>query len=182
METDACFLGGATKRAIEEVAHWLKESGFNAIRLPLAADALLNPDHPCMLEGDQTKLREHNMALGALGYLGQIGEVVRVAAESGLLVLLDMHVMRAGEWPDGGMVRPSDKPQLFAAWKQLAEAFCDPDDNWNVIGADLKNEPYAMSCAPSLRAGLVLGNPSPHPSLTPRPMLSCPHTLCATVR
>lgn len=146
LETETCMLGGAPSRDIESIAEWLQAQGFNAIRLPVAADAILNPiNHPCLLRGDRDNLRLHNLALAALNYVEQVAEVARVAAESGLLVLLDMHVMAAGEWPDGGnIVDTTERERLAEAWEHLAEALCDPTHYWNVMAADLKNEPYTM--------------------------------------
>ena len=161
METKACVVGGAEHLPIETIAGWLKEQGFNAIRLPLAADAVLTPDHPCLLEGDRASLRLHNTVLGSLDYVSQIGEVVHAAGDAGLLVLLDMHVLVAGHWPDGGVVGGVGKKQLFDAWDRLADTFCDPNEYWNVMGADLKNEPYGMWWGPES------GN---DPSADPSPM------------
>ena len=146
MESKACVMGGAEHLPIETIAEWLKQAGFNAIRLPLAADALLNPDHPCMLKGDRDGVRNHNTVFGNLNYLDQVAEIARVAGDSGLLVLLDMHVLAAGIWPDGGVVGSgASRQQLFNAWERLADTFCDAEEYWNVFGADLKNEPYGMS-------------------------------------
>ena len=145
METEACVIGGAQHLPIETIAEWLSEQGFNAVRLPLAADAILNPRHPCTLKGDVEAVRNRNFAFGSMQYLDQVAELARVAGESGLLVLLDMHVLVAGKWPDGGSVYGGGRQQLFSAWDRLAELLCDPDDYWNVFAADLKNEPYGMA-------------------------------------
>ena len=145
METETCFIGGAANRDIDSIAEWLAGKGFNAVRVPLAADAILSPTgHPCTNKGDQDGLRANNMVFGSLSYMKQLAQLVQVAADAGLLVLLDMHVLRAGMWPDGGAVAPSERSTLFAAWDQLASELCDPDRYWNIMGADLKNEPYSM--------------------------------------
>ena len=120
-------------------------NGFNAVRVPLAADVILNPRHPCTLKGDPAAVRSHNPGFGAMSYIDQVAEVARVAGESGLLVLLDMHVLAAGVWPDGGNVYGRGRQALFDAWDHLAEKLCDPVDYWNVFAADLKNEPYGMA-------------------------------------
>ena len=68
---------------------------------------------------------------------------------AGLLVLLDMHVLEAGTWPDGGVIHVGmAKQQLVDAWDRLASALCDADAFWNIMGADLKNEPYGMWWGP----------------------------------
>lgn len=146
METRNCVIGGAAYRSIESIAAWLHDHGFNAVRVPVAADAILNPSqHACLANGDRESIRLHNLALGSLNYLEQIAEVVRVAADAGLLVLLDMHVLSAGHWPDGGSVTGSaQRGMLLSAWERLAQEFCDEVTFWNVFGADLKNEPYTM--------------------------------------
>ena len=36
------------------------------------------------------------------------------------------------------------RTSLFAAWAQLATELCDADNYWNIVSADLKNEPFAM--------------------------------------
>ena len=52
METRSCVIGGAAYRPIESVAAWLHDHGFNAVRVPLAADAVLNPSqHTCLANG-----------------------------------------------------------------------------------------------------------------------------------
>ena len=145
METEVCVIGGADARPVDTITEWLASHDFNAIRLPLAADAILHPTgHPCTLRGDQEGKRRHNLAFGGLTYMKQVEYIVRAAADSGLLVLLDLHVLRAGVWPDGGNVASSQRQDLFAAWEMLATELCDADTFWNVMGADLKNEPYTM--------------------------------------
>ena len=89
-------------------------------------------------------IREHNPQLLVMSYVRQIQEVAEVAGNAGLLVLLDAHVVNAGVWPDGGKVDKTGRTVLTSAWQALAEALCDPERYWNVIGADLKNEPYSM--------------------------------------
>ena len=82
-------------------------------------------------------------------YVSQIGEIAHAAGDAGLLVLLDVHVLVAGHWPDGGVVHVgAAKQRLFDAWGRLATALCDADEFWNIMGADLKNEPNAMWWGP----------------------------------
>lgn len=144
-ESAACHIGGSDRRSLTSIASWLKEHGFNAVRVPFAADAVVSPSrHKCMDSGNMGGVREHNPQLLSMTYRKQIEEVVRVAGEAGLLVLLDAHVTRAGVWPDGGKVDKDGRELLTQAWQALAEDLCDPERFWNVIGSDIKNEPYAM--------------------------------------
>lgn len=75
--------------------------------------------------------------------------MIELCAESGLLVMLDVHVIEAGRWPDNGKVGgTAGREKLRRAWMMLAERFCDADRYWNVFAADLKNEPHGMFWGP----------------------------------
>jgi aryl-phospho-beta-D-glucosidase BglC (GH1 family) len=94
--------------------------------------------------GNLRGIREHNPQLLAMSYVQRIQELVKVAGDAGLLVLLDAHVVRAGVWPDGGKVDADGRALLTRAWQRLSGELCK-GQFWNVIGADLKNEPCAAS-------------------------------------
>ena len=79
MEVKACVIGGSQHLPIETIAEWLHLNGFNAVRVPLAADVILNPRHPCTLKGDPAAVRSHNPGFGAMSYIDQVAEVARVA-------------------------------------------------------------------------------------------------------
>lgn len=165
--------------------------GFNAIRLPLAADNVLsNPvvgrwsltadealrgmrslDLVERLVSTHPPLSGHGRTLGcrdpppmnrtsagsglSLPLLPTVccpwayhrcrscSQVVEASAR-GLLILLDMHRLRAQVWPDPrGLWYEQDEdpsaPRLRSAWRVLARRFCS---HWNVVGADLFNEPW----------------------------------------
>lgn len=125
---------------------WLKENKFNALRVPLAADAILGQSR-CL--SDDGVYYSHNYEFMGLDYGEQLRLFVHKARDAGLLVLLDLHVAKAGQWPDGGKVGgPAGLESLKNAWSKLSELFCPAAENWNVFGADLKNEPYSMSWGP----------------------------------
>ena len=158
LESGACHIGGSDRRSLASVAAWLKQQGFNAVRIPFAADAVVTPRHKCLENGNMGGIREQNPQLLVMSYVQQIQEVVKVAGNAGLLVLLDAHVVNAGVWPDGGKVDKTGRTILTNAWQTLAEALCDPERYWNVIGADLKNEPYSMFWGTPPAALMNVGN------------------------
>lgn len=146
METSTCHPGGLWHRPLEDYAAFLREHGFNAVRIPLAADAITSLlDHPCMALGEHNMAaRGNNPNLVGVSYVDELAAFVQLLGEQGILVLLDMHVVSAGKWPDGGGVDADGEAQLRAAWEVVAKRLCDPHEYWNVFAADLKNEPYSM--------------------------------------
>mmetsp|Transcript_43460 Transcript_43460/g.98221 ORF Transcript_43460/g.98221 Transcript_43460/m.98221 type:complete len:187 (+) Transcript_43460:1-561(+) len=66
------------------------------------------------------------------------------AGNRGVLIMLDLHSMAPGKWPDDGRVGTTGRDELIRAWGLLAEYLCDPVTYWNVFAADLKNEPHGM--------------------------------------
>ena len=145
MESHTCYIGGADQAPVASYMAFLKRNNFNAIRVPLAADAVLGQRN-CL--SDDGVYYTHNYEFMGLSYIEQLGLFVQKARDAGLLVLLDIHVAQAGKWPDGGMLGPSGFETLRQAWSALAELLCPPSLYWNVFAADLKNEPYAMSWGP----------------------------------
>jgi endoglucanase len=145
LESQACHIGGSDQRSLESIAAWIKQHGFNAVRVPFAADALVQPHHACLKQGNLDGIKKHNPRLLGMSYAQRIQTIVKVAGDAGLVVLLDAHVTEAGKWPDGGTVNTAEGRQLLSrAWERLSDALCDPIHYWNVMGADLKNEPYGM--------------------------------------
>ena len=145
MESHTCYIGGSDQAPVASYMAFLKQHHFNAIRVPLAADAVLGT-RKCL--NDDGVYYTHNYEFMGLSYIDQLGLFVQKARDAGLLVLLDIHVTRAGEWPDGGVLGPGGLETLRRAWSALAELLCPPSLYWNVFAADLKNEPYAMSWGP----------------------------------
>ena len=148
LESSACHIGGADQRPIESSVAWLKAHGFNAVRIPFAADAVVERHHNCTDRGNLDGISVHNPRLLRMHYRQRIEEVVKVCGDAGLLVLLDAHVTNVGVWPDGGKVDERGGALLTQAWETLAREMCDPELYWNVMGADLKNEPYFMYWGP----------------------------------
>ncbi|TYZ68519.1 hypothetical protein PybrP1_006425 [[Pythium] brassicae (nom. inval.)] len=132
--------GGNDSTTIDSVAALLKAHNFNTVRIPLVVDAVLRN-----VEIDRYVVI-NEVALQAafegkpIYYFDVLDHVIKVFANHKILVLLDAHVLVAG----GGITplwytSDSDKNNFEDAWKILAARY---KNAWNVIGADLKNEPH----------------------------------------
>lgn len=107
--------------------------GFNSVRVPLLARALLE-------EGDPVRFRPERIAL--------IDRVVRWCERYGLYVILDLHGAPGGQTGTNIDDSERDLPELFLdaahrrrtieLWRQLALRY---RDEWIVAGYDLLNEP-----------------------------------------
>jgi aryl-phospho-beta-D-glucosidase BglC (GH1 family) len=137
---------GLWQRPASAYLDFAQSHGFNALRMPLAVDNVLGDP-----EVNKWSLTA-DPALQGMRSLQVVERIVRLAARRGLLVMLDMHRLRASVWPtthglwfDEGM--PAER--LEAAWRKLARRFCA---HWNVVASDLFNEPWGVSrsqaCSP----------------------------------
>lgn len=149
----AC-VDGLWERPLDEYLDFVASLGFNALRIPVAADNVLTD--PLVDKWAVTA----DAALVGLHSLQVLARLLDAASERGLLVLLDMHRLEAAVWPDphglwfrptssgdGGSSNSADEhtaeaPAVFKAWRKLAQLFCS---RWNVIGADLFNEPWGAT-------------------------------------
>ena len=135
LEGGGAMVDGLWEHSIAHYMSQMSELGINALRLPVAVDnVLLDPRPTTSAWRDAEAARAR--ALGALKLL------VRRAASAGILVLVDMHRLVGSIWPDpGGLWYNELVPEaaVHAAWRRIAALLCS---EWNVIGADLFNEPY----------------------------------------
>ncbi|KAL1508380.1 hypothetical protein AB1Y20_004490 [Prymnesium parvum] len=142
MEAKPCYFHGLDVMPLESVLHFLEENGFNAVRLPIAVSAILEGSRPrCMEDGGF--YYNQNRALREMDFPTLLRHVVLEMGKKGILVMLDLHSMGPGEWPDKGIIGPPERLLLEQAWSVLAEYLC-PVAFWNVFAADLKNEPHGM--------------------------------------
>ena len=135
-----CHLRGADIRPIRWYVQFLRDNGFNAIRLPIAASAVTTHQPTCVNAARMVSgALQQNKELVELEYVEQIARIVRVAGDLGVLVVLDMRV-QLGEAEDlavPGHIAEEDATTLEKAWVLLAQRMCDATEFWNVIGADL---------------------------------------------
>ncbi|RLN97108.1 hypothetical protein BBJ28_00011536 [Nothophytophthora sp. Chile5] len=146
MESDICvphgLWGGDASTTLAAVASLLRSHDFNLVRLPLAVSAVA---HNVVV--DRWKIGNEAALLRAfegreLRYLDVLDYVVQELAKRELLVLLDAHVLHPGGaipplWYDDAQQVP--EALVVQAWTTLATRYAG---QWNVLGADLKNEPH----------------------------------------
>lgn len=126
--------GGLGKVSIDEIFQFTREFDFNAIRLPLSVQNII--ENPM---GHTITFR--NPELTGLSYVDVVNAVVQKAAENDVLILLDAHRLESDEIQSGGLWysdQVSEK-RLEYAWKILCDNL---KDEWNVMGADAYNEPW----------------------------------------
>ncbi|RLN49741.1 hypothetical protein BBJ29_010175, partial [Phytophthora kernoviae] len=146
MESDICvphgLWGGDALTTLADVAQILHSNGFNLVRLPLAVSAVVNN-----ILVDRNKIGNEKTLLKSfqwkdLRYLDVLDYVVHELQRFDLLVLLDAHVMHPGGditplWYDEAQQCPESTVSQF--WITLATRYANA---WNVLGADLNNEPH----------------------------------------
>jgi endoglucanase len=135
-EGNNAVVDGLWQRPLDAYLDFVAANGFNAIRVPLAYNHLLLNPTPA------ESLLSANLELVGLDMFQLLTLVVEHAAARGILILLDLHRLDSNVWPDPQGLWYSDSvsmPALQRAWDLLAKRFCG---HWNVMGADLFNEPH----------------------------------------
>lgn len=141
MEEKYAILQGLEIVSMDSLLDFIsKEHDFNAIRVPLSVTSVHKNPKASMFGGGVV---QRNPSLNNLAYHEILDVVVREAGQRSLFVLLDMHRLSAGDrnnalWWDGSVSEAS----LIGAWQVLAKRHCE---SWNVIGADLMNEPWGAA-------------------------------------
>ena len=141
MEEKYAMLQGLEKVRMASLLDLVAGHGFNAVRIPLAVTSVLADPLTSQFGG---MIGQINPGLHERHYLQVLDVLVREASKRGLLVLLDMHRLSAGDrnnplWHDAAV----GEEQLLGAWQILASRYCE--SAWNVVGADIFNEPWAAS-------------------------------------
>lgn len=159
MEEEHHILGGLTKTTVEDVLVFAKKNQFNVIRIPLSVPNVLA--NPITERGFGTF---HNGEFARLPYLHLISSIAQKAAKEHVLILLDMHRLKNEDVKSRGIWYTDDVPEdkLAAAWQILCKHL---KNEWNIIGADLVNEPWNATWSTSetdkrnwKRAAESLGN------------------------
>ena len=130
---------------------FLAESGFNAVRLPLALDNILSNTRPSV------NMLSAARELHGLSYFQVLEHIVDVAGSHGLLILFDLHRLQSTTWPDAGLWYTDSITiaDVQRAWDLVQSRFCN---RWNTLGADLLNEPHGATWLEWAQAATTLGN------------------------
>lgn len=110
---------------------------FNAVRLPLMVAWILENKVP---NGDLMNKQE-NRAISVKNYMSLLKSIIKVLQFRNIGVLLSMHTL---EYNDNGFLWYNDnitEKKFLLAIDTLTSNLCS-GEYWNVMGVDLKNEPY----------------------------------------
>ncbi|OQR97154.1 cell 5A endo-1,4-betaglucanase [Achlya hypogyna] len=124
---------------VYEIALFLSRNKVNSIRLPLSVSSILADTPPLKSVVNQAQ----NRALDISTYMSTIASLTRSLAYRNISVLLDLHTLTPtvnGGWP-WSPGTPYTQAAFLEAVDALTAALCE-DTFWNIIGVDVKNEPY----------------------------------------
>ena len=139
LETPALAPSGLEHRAARDMFRQIRDLGFNLVRLPFCNQ--LFDEGNVSTNIDLSLNPELRNAQG----VQLLDELVTMAADSGLMVLLDRHRASAGYGPEaaGFWYTPDySEDRWIADWQMLARRYIGVPA---VIGADLHNEPHGSA-------------------------------------
>ncbi|MCC5598248.1 cellulase family glycosylhydrolase [Nostoc favosum] len=137
METDTHAPHGLWKRDYKEMLAQIKNLGYNVIRLPYSVAALRSLD----VSGIDFGIGS-NQELEGKTPLEVMDLVIQEAERQGLLILLDSHRLNDLQIPELWYGDGFTEADWIDTWTMLAIRY---KNQTNVIGADLKNEPYGKA-------------------------------------
>ncbi|CAL6057172.1 cellulase_1 [Hexamita inflata] len=140
-ETSVAVVHGLWSQNLEFLLDWTKSQGYNAIRVPFACDFALNLDGKRPLNSDGSSAINYNQNPKLVGLTsGQVLDYfVNAAAARGLVIVFVMHHLYGTGgidplWYDNS----TSEAQVLQGWTNMIKRY----NQWNVIGADIKNEPH----------------------------------------
>ena len=101
-----------------------------------------------MLKDDIVDTPHNSKLLFQTRYIPMFEKMAREASKRGILVMIACHRIKGDAWPGKGMWYDESlgfsEEVVKQSWSKLAKALCP---HWNVIAADLQNEPHSSSWA-----------------------------------
>ncbi len=137
METDTHAPHGLWKRDYKEMLAQIKSLGYNVIRLPYSVAGLRSLN----ISGIDFGIGS-NQELQGKTPLEVMDLVIQEAEHQGLLILLDSHRLNDQQIPELWYGDGFTEADWIDTWTMLAIRY---KNQTNVIGADLKNEPYGKA-------------------------------------
>ncbi|WMS43959.1 tandem-95 repeat protein [Acuticoccus sp. MNP-M23] len=127
---------GVDQRSVADIMQSVADLGFNTLRLPVSTLAVLDPYEVAPWFGiDFTK----NPELEGATSLEVLEHVIDEAAKVGLSVIVDNHNISSEGWEGRWYDADYTEAEWVEMWETLAATL---GDKANVIGADLRNEPF----------------------------------------
>ncbi|KAE8893420.1 hypothetical protein PF005_g17041 [Phytophthora fragariae] len=119
-----------------QIATFLADNNFNAVRLPLCVNWILTDQEP---EISLINTAE-NRAISVTSYMSLLKSIVKVLAYRNIGVLLSMHTLTSTD--SGSLWYSNDisEDNFLTAVDTLTKNLCS-ERYWNIIGIDVKNEP-----------------------------------------
>jgi len=138
-ETSNNVFHGLWARDYHDLLKFIATNGFNAIRVPFYLDLVLNDAQP-----NSITFYQMNQDLQNLTSLQVLDKIIEVAADYGLLIMLDLHSFLPGTFMEDGLWYDAAHPEslVLQGWDKLIARYAD---QWNVVAFDLKNEPWATT-------------------------------------
>lgn len=126
----------------------LSDNKFNAVRVTLDTDLMLNDrSHGYVKpEEDEKHVAPYKSPLMGMTSLEVLDWFVDQFAERGVLVLLDLHCLDTGGTNKSPVFFNDQFPvtKVMEGWGKMAKRY---GDKWNVLGADVFNEPFGATWA-----------------------------------
>ncbi|KAF0690519.1 Aste57867_18109 [Aphanomyces stellatus] len=125
---------------IDSIAAFLSANKFNSVRLPLSVQAILD-NKPV-----NTAVIYNETSLDLMSYVGLLQSVTKSLGHQALSVVLSIHTLNPSEEIDSGLWYDDNlsEEKFLHSIDVLTSALCS-DRYWNVLGIDLKNEPFSAS-------------------------------------
>jgi endoglucanase len=121
---------------------FLAENNFNAIRIPFSLDTVINDPMPQSISYGYCQYNATcNLDLKGLSSLQVLDRMVAAAALRNIVVMFDMHSFEPDAYANNGLWYDATHPEslVLQGWDKLLRRYADAP---NIIGADLKNEPF----------------------------------------
>ncbi len=135
---------GATCRYMS----FLRQHRFNAVRLlfnheTILKDRTLDPPNTAVY-GDEAPWEAPELA--NFKYLEMFKRIAEVAGEHGIIIMIACHRLKPAAWPGDGkwFDETITEDKVKDSWGNVARKLCN---QWNVVAADLQNEPHGSSWA-----------------------------------
>ncbi|MBV9379371.1 MAG: cellulase family glycosylhydrolase [Streptosporangiaceae bacterium] len=155
-ESPQAVVGGLDHKTIDQIAIWIKANGFNSVRIPWSNymyehDPIVSSLPACENPNTGYDCLAANTGLKNLDALSILDLVIQGLAKQGLMVILDNHTSDAqwccGNDDDNGVWYNHNYPlpKWYADWTGMATRY---QNDPNVIGAELRNEPRVRNAWP----------------------------------
>ncbi|EFA79090.1 hypothetical protein PPL_07915 [Heterostelium album PN500] len=128
-ETETSVVHGLWSRDYKQYIEFLSVNNFNAIRIPFSLEMVLKDPFPTSISISPAM----NSDLHGLRSLSVLDIIIEAAGEKGMLVLLDLHSFGPNDRLHDGL------------WYNSYILILRYGKTWNVLGVDLKNEPYSAT-------------------------------------